>query len=83
MTRIDITEPIVSVYGLTINSTIEEYDAVFKKMGYVISVEERGVNTVFSATRIGITFELCISSDGNTPSLTIKAEITNREGIEY
>ena len=52
-------------------------------MGYVISVEERGVNTVFTATRAGITFELCIRPDGLTPSLAIKAEVTNREGIVF
>ena len=83
VTRIDITDPNVSVYGLTVNSSIEEYDAVFRKMGYVISVEERGVNTVFTATRAGITFELCIRPDGLTPSLAIKAEVTNREGIVF
>lgn len=83
VTRIDITDPSVSVYGLTVNSTIEEYDAVFRKMGYVISVEERGVNTVFTATRAGITFELCIRSDGSSRSLTIKAEVTNRQGIVF
>jgi len=83
VTRIDITDPNVSVYGLTVNSSIEEYDAVFRKMGYVISVEERGVNTVFTATRAGITFELCIRPDELTPSLAIKAEVTNREGIVF
>ena len=83
VTRIDITDPNVSVYGLTVSSSIEEYDAVFRKMGYVISVEERGVNTVFTATRAGITFELCIRPDGLTPSLAIKAEVTNREGIVF
>lgn len=83
VTRIDITDPNVSVYGLTVNSTIEEYDVVFRKMGYVISVEERGVNTVFTATRMGITFELCIRNDGSNRSLTIKAKVTNREGIVF
>lgn len=72
------------MYGLTVNSTTEEYDAVFRKMGYVISVEERGVNTVFTATRAGITFELCLRPDGNSPILTtIRAEVTNCEEIQY
>ena len=83
VTRIDITDPSVSVYGLTVNSTIEEYDAVFRKMSYVISVEERDVNTVFTATRLGITFELCIGNNGSSRSLTIKAEVTNGEGIVF
>lgn len=83
VTRIDITDPSVSMYGLTVNSTIEEYDAVFRKMGYVISVEERGVNMIFTATRAGITFELCIRHDGSSRMLTIRAEVTNREGIVF
>lgn len=36
-----------------------------------------------TATRAGITFALCIRPDGLTPSLTIKAEVTNRLGIVF
>lgn len=83
VTRIEITDPSVSVYGLTVNSTIEEYDAVFRKMGYAIFVGERGTNTVFTATapRAEITFELCLGHDGRSSSLTIQATVTNRDGI--
>ena len=84
VTRIEISDPEVAVYGLTVNSTIEEYEAVFRKMGYVISVEEYGESTVFSATKFDtITFELRINSNESTPVLTIRARVTNREGIIY
>lgn len=84
VTQIDITDPTVSVYGLTVNSTIEEYDEVFRKMGFVISVEHRGEHRIFTAEKYGeISFIFDEMNGKGTPMLTIKAKVTNREGIDF
>lgn len=84
VTQIEITDPAVSVYGLTVNSTIEEYDAVFRKMGYLISVEERGEHRLFTAVKNdSITFVFYEGTENGMPMLTIKAKVTNRDGIQY
>lgn len=89
VTQIDITDPDVSVYGLTVNSTFEEYDGVFRKMGYVIEIQSdgEGKNRRFVATKYdSITF---IFYEGNAnvenavPKLTVKAKVTNKEGIHF
>lgn len=84
VTRIEITDSNVMVYGLTVNSTIEEYDAVFSEMGYTTEVKEVGEYRYFTAKNddgISYTFNE-VNGNGN-PMLTIQAEVTNREGIQY
>jgi len=87
VTQIDITDPTISIYGLTTNSTFEECDRVFRKMGYIICVEERGEYRVFTAEKYGsITFIFNnggLDNVGFVPKITIKAKVTNKEGINF
>lgn len=77
VTGIEITDPAVSVYGLTVNSDPAEFDRVMESMGF----EVREVNELYrSASRDGITFSL---SGENAPELTITAEVSNREGLVF
>ena len=85
VTDITVTDPDVTVYGLTIESTYEEFDAVFEPLGYELSWSDGAIETRV-ATKNGITFRLTRAVDDNpnvVPVLRITAEVTNREGIVY
>lgn len=85
VTDITITDPAVTVYGLTIGATYEEFDAVFEQLGYELFWSEGAIETRV-ATKDGITFRLTRAVDDNpdvVPVFRISAEITNREGIVF
>ena len=85
VTDITVTDPDVTVYGLTIESTYEEFDAVFEPLGYELSWSDGAIETRV-ATKNGITFLLTRAVDDNpnvVPMFRISAEVTNREGIVY
>jgi hypothetical protein len=83
VTEIRITDPCVSIYGLTVNSTVGEYEAVFQKMGYFVTVDENGSGTLFTASKYGhITFTLRQNYEGKRV-LTVKAKVSNNENIQY
>lgn len=85
VTDITVTDPDVKVYGLTIASTYEEFDAVFEPLGYELSWSDGAIETRV-ATKNGITFRLTRAVEDNpnvVPMFRISAEVTNREGIVY
>ena len=85
VTDITVTDPAVKVYGLTIASTFEEFDAVFEPLGYELSWSEGAIQTRV-ATKDGITFRLTRATEDNpevVPELRISAVVTNREGIVF
>ena len=85
VTDITVTDPAVTVYGLTIASTFEEFDAVFETLGYELFWSE-GVIKTRVATKDGITFRLTRAVEDNpdvVPQIRISAEVTNREGIVF
>ena len=85
VTDITVTDPVVKVYGLTVASTYEEFDAVFEPLGYELSWSEGAIKTRV-ATKDGITFRLIRAVEDNpdvVPQIRISAEVTNREGIVY
>ena len=85
VTDITVTDPAVKVYGLTIASTFEEFDAVFEPLGYELSWGEGAIKTRV-ATRDGITFRLTRAVEDNpnvVPQIRISAVVTNREGIVF
>ena len=85
VTDITVTDPAVKVYGLTIASTFEEFDAVFEPLGYELSWSEGAIQTRV-ATKDGVTFRLTRAVDDNpnvVPQIRISAVVTNREGIVF
>ena len=85
VTDITVTDPDVTVYGLTIESTYEEFDAVFEPLGYELSWSDGAIETRV-ATKNGITFRLTRAVDDNpnvVPMFRISAEVTNHKGIVY
>ena len=85
VTDIIVTDPAVKVYGLTIASTFEEFDAVFEPLGYELSWSEGAIQTRV-ATKDGVTFRLTRAVEDNpnvVPQIRISAVVTNREGIVF
>ena len=70
ITSIDITDPEIYVYGLTMNSTVEEVSETMKKMGFKTSTGDRWTknNCTFSFSTYGI---------------RIGAAVTNKKGIVF
>ena len=77
VTTIEITDPAVSVYGLTVESEPVEFERVMTSMGYKV---EQVNDSLQRAVRDGFTFSL---HRGDTPEFSISAEVSNREGIVY
>lgn len=73
VTRIEITDPAVRVYGLSISSTVEEIKSIMTAEGFTVT--ESG--TAVRAERDN--FRFTFSKD----KITISAEITNNLGIVY
>ena len=76
VTFIKIADPEIQVYGLTCNSSLEEFDKTMEELGYEI---HSGSATSHSATLEKVTFRL--NSYNGQGTLLISVEVTNRNGI--
>ncbi|HPP36876.1 MAG TPA: hypothetical protein PK767_11650, partial [Clostridiales bacterium] len=81
ITSIEITDPKVTLYGLTVDSSFDEFEQVFSEMGYEISRKSSGNYERIEASKKRITFSL--ESNEGKREFTINAEITNVQGIAY
>ena len=77
VTTISITDPAVSVYGLTVSSSPDEFKRVFASMGYEVKTSGEGS---VSAERDGFIFTLDLE---DAPEVRVLALVTNREGIMF
>ncbi len=77
VTEIQITDPAVSVYGLTAGSEPAEFERVMTSMGYEVETAEDHIQR---AARDGFLFSMY---GGDTPELRISAEVGNRDGIVF
>ena len=73
VTRIEITDPAVTVYGLSLSSTAEEIRSTMTAEGFTVT----GSGTALRAERDNFLFTF--SKD----KITIRAEVTNHFGIVY
>ena len=77
VTTIEITDPDVSVYGLTIDSDSKKFEEVMTSMGYKVELIN---NDLIKAVKGDFTFSL---QHGNLQELSISTEIRNRDGIMF
>ena len=76
VTRIDIKDAKISVYGLTMDSSAGEWDSLLKSMGYEISIiETEGQPPLHVAKTKGFAFSY--GRDG----ISITAEVSNKYNI--
>lgn len=81
ITLIEFTDPGITVYGLTVDSSYDEFERVFSEMGYKISRESKQTYECITAAKGRISFSLK-SYDGKQEFI-IDAKVTNRKGIVY
>ena len=74
ITSIYITDPAIEVYGLTVNSTFDEFESVVKGEGFVIS----GSNEHYMLAEKG---KLSISI--TKTEIRIRVEVENKTGMEF
>lgn len=74
ITSIYITDPAIEVYGLTVNSTFDEFESVVKGEGFVIS----GSNEHYMLAEKG-KFSISITKT----EIRIRVEVENKTGMEF
>jgi hypothetical protein len=81
ITSIDFNDPKVTVYGLTVDSSFDEFERIFSEMEYEISEDSSELVERYTASKNNISFSI-ESVDGKR-SFSINAEVTNKKGIEF
>ncbi len=79
ITRITVTDPAVTFWGLTVNSAVEEFDALLKSKGFIRDTEETEVKTSWGNGTYSVTFT---RYDGKK-AVYFDAPVSNIEGIVY
>lgn len=77
ITTIEVTDPAVSVYGLTVESGPAEFERVMTSVGYEV---EWVTDSLQRAVRDGFTFSIY---RGDAPAFCISAQVGNRKGIVF
>lgn len=77
VTRIEITDPNVSVGGITCASSLEEFDAVFEGLG--CSIQDKGIIHIAAYGKTKVAF----ADYDESEIITIWVEVTNKEGIVF
>ncbi len=81
ITSIDFNDPKVTVYGLTVNSSYDEFERIFSEMGYELSQDSSKHFERYTASKNGISFSL-ENVDGKQ-IFSVYAEVTNKKGIVF
>ena len=83
VTKIYISDPAVSVYGITTASSAEEFVSVFSQMGFHTSTSESNGYRFATAKKYDITFSFREATEEEIGTLQIEADVTNREKIDF
>ena len=77
VTRIEITDPQVSIYGITCNSTLQDFDEAFKNLG--CTIQDKGLIHIATYGKV----KIALASYDENKTLTIWVEVTNKQGIVF
>lgn len=77
VTRIEITDPAISVYGITCNSTLDDFDKVFQDLG--CKIQDKGIIHIATYGKTQIAF----ADYEEQEIITIWVEVTNKQGISF
>jgi len=81
ITLIEFTDPKVTLYGLTVDSSFDDFEQIFSKMGYEINRNSSKFSERITASKKGIGFSF--ETVNGKRKISIKAEVTNRKGIVF
>lgn len=77
VTRIAITDPQVTVYGITCGSTLQDFDATFENLG--CTIQDKGLIHFATYGKV----KIALASYDESKELTVWVEVTNKEGIDF
>ena len=77
VTRIEITDTNVSVGGISCDSSLEEFDAVFKGLG--CNIQDKGIIHIATFGNASISF----ADYDENEIITIWVNVTNKQGIVF
>lgn len=77
VTRIAITDPQVTVYGITCNSALQDFDATFENLG--CTIQDKGLIHIATYGKVNI----ALASYDGSKTLTVWVEVTNKQGIDF
>lgn len=77
VTRIEITDPAVSIYGISCGSSLDEFDRAFQDLG--CEIQDNGAWHIAKHGKTKVIFN---ASDDDR-SISVSVEITNRNGIQF
>ena len=83
VTRITITDPEISIYGVSVKSNRVEFRKAMTEAGFIIEdPEESGGSFIEQASTPGGTFSVRLET-GDNGKIVIAAAVSNRDGIKY
>lgn len=82
VTMIVITDPQVEYYNLTVNSSAEAFRETLEGLGYTVKISINSNGEIFSAEKGNLSVYL-YRGENVQAKITVRAEVTNREGIIY
>lgn len=77
VTRIEITDPQVSVYGITCNSALQDFDKTFENLG--CTIRDEGLIHIAAYGKV----EVSLASYDEFKRLTVSVEVTNKQGVIF
>ena len=77
VTRIAITDPQVTVYGITCGSTLQDFDATFENLG--CTIQDKGLIHIATYGKV----KIALASYDENKELTVWVEVTNKQGIDF
>ena len=77
VTRIAITDPQISVYGITCDSTLQDFDATFENLG--CTIQDKGLIHIATYGKV----KIALASYDENKELTVWIEVTNKQGIDF
>ena len=77
VTRIAITDPQVTVYGISCDSTLQDFDATFENLG--CTIQDKGLIHIATYGKV----KIALASYDESKELTVWVEVTNKQGIDF
>ena len=77
VTRIEITDPQVSIYGITCDSTLQDFDKTLEKLG--CTIQDKGLIHIATYGKV----KIALASYDENKTLTIWVEVTNKQGLNF
>lgn len=84
ITQIVITDPKVTFWGLTVESTVEQFDSVLTPKGFLyVTEKDLDEGTEYKAAWVGRSYSVTLKKQNGKCVVNISAPISNRDNIVF